>query len=56
MSKMHTFIREDILQLEHDLMDYCVTTQEVTDATAQKLNALAAGVKMTIDAILEKFE
>lgn len=54
--KMRTFLREEVYQIEHELMDYCTSAKTIDDATAQRLSAIATGIKLTIDAVLEKFD
>lgn len=51
---MKTFYIFDILEIEHELLDDCVTTQKMSDEDSQKMNAIIAGIKLMADKMIDE--
>lgn len=54
--KCKAFYAADIYEMEHILLDSCVTVSPVDDATAQRLNAIATGINLLARLLVESIE
>lgn len=44
----------DILEIEHELLNECATTERVSEEDAKRLVAIAAGIQLMADRLIDE--